>query len=158
MGTQRFRGPLQDCARVFPVKGARDALRNLEAGVGAIMGPDRLLSLAIHATTERRASDQPSPTASRIKGQKVMPALVHCEAVSRKAFFRDSTEVKMPEVDVGSGRVGPNLKALVMEKSHASGPPLGPRGTQTSAGRREAFARSGGSGSGGDHHQWGHGG
>ena len=71
------------------------------------------------------------------------PALVHCEAVSRKAFFRDSTEVKMPEVDEGSGRVGPNLQALVMEKSHASGPPLGPRGTQTSAGRREAFARSG---------------
>ena len=39
MGTQRFRSSLQDCARVFPVKGARDALRNLEAGVGAINGP-----------------------------------------------------------------------------------------------------------------------
>ena len=43
------------------------------------MGPDRLLSLAIHATTERRASDHPPPTASKITGQKVMPALVHCE-------------------------------------------------------------------------------
>ena len=31
-----FSGPLQDCARVFPLKGARDALRNLEAGVNAI--------------------------------------------------------------------------------------------------------------------------
>ena len=38
MGTQVLWGPLQDCARVFPVKGARDALRNLEAGVGAING------------------------------------------------------------------------------------------------------------------------
>ena len=88
------------------------------------MGPDRLLSLAIHATTERTASDHPPPTVSRIKGPKVMPALVHCEAVPRNAFFRDSTEEKMPAVDVGSERAGPNLKALVMEKSHASCPPL----------------------------------
>ena len=29
--TYLFGGPFQDCARVFPVKGARDALRNLEA-------------------------------------------------------------------------------------------------------------------------------
>ena len=36
MGTQLFRSHLQDCARVFHVKGARDALRNLEAGVRAI--------------------------------------------------------------------------------------------------------------------------
>ena len=76
------------------------------------MGPDRLLSLAIHATTDRRASDHPPPTASRTKGQKVMPALVHCKAVSRNAFFRDSTEAKIPAVDVGSGRAGPNLKAF----------------------------------------------
>ena len=106
-------------------------------------------SLAIHATTERRASDHPPPTASRIKGQKVTPALEHCEAVPRNVFIRDSTELKMPAVDVESERAGPNLKALVMEKSHASCPPLGPRGTQTSAGWREASAGSGGSGSGG---------
>ena len=106
------------------------------------MGPDRLLSLAIHATRERRALDHPPPTASRSKGQKVMPALVHCEAVSRNAFFRDSTEAKIPEIEVGSGMTGPNLKALVMEKSHASCPPLEHRGTQTSAGRRETLAES----------------
>ena len=38
MRTQRFRSSLRDCARVFAVKGARDALRNLEAGIGAING------------------------------------------------------------------------------------------------------------------------
>ena len=67
----------------------------------------------------------------------------------RKAFFRNSTEEKMPDVEEASGRGGPNLKALVTEKSHASGPPLGPRGTHTSAGRREVLAGSGKSGSGG---------
>ena len=45
-----FRGPLQDCSRVFSLKGARDALRNLEAGVSAVDGPGRLLALAIQAT------------------------------------------------------------------------------------------------------------
>ena len=49
---------IQDCARVSPVKGARDALRNLEGWRPMLsISPDRLLSLAIQATTERRASD-----------------------------------------------------------------------------------------------------
>ena len=57
MRTYLFRCPLQDRARVFPVKGARDALRNLEAGVRAVRGatpfgiardPHRLVSLAAH--------------------------------------------------------------------------------------------------------------
>ena len=60
--------------------------------------------------------------------------------------FRDSTEAKMPAVDVGSGRAGPNLKALVMEKSHASCPPL----WDPDIGRpARNIAGSGGSGTGG---------
>ena len=34
------------------------------------------------------------------------------EPLSRQAFFRNSTEEKMPDVEEASERVGPNLKAL----------------------------------------------
>ena len=78
-----------------------------------------------------------------------MPACEHCEAVSRKPLLRVSTEENTLEKAAGSGAVGPSRNALVTEKSHASGLPLGPLGTQTSAGRREEEERSGGSGSGG---------
>ena len=138
MGTKSFRCPLQDCA--LPVKGARDALRNLE-------GPDRLLSLAIHATTERRASDHPPPTATRVKGQKVMPALVHCEAVPRNAFFRDSTGVKMP---AGRRWWWRNPMPLVPRWGLA-----GPRRRPASGKHQRDRA---GRGPGGDHRQWGLGG
>ena len=63
----------------------------------------RLLSLAIHDTTERRASDHPPPTASITRGQKLMPAREHCEAVSRKTLLRVSTEEKTPTKAAGSG-------------------------------------------------------
>ena len=49
---------------------------------------------------------------------------------------------------MGSARARPIRKVLVTEKSRATWPPLGPRGTQMSAGRREAVSGSGGSGSG----------
>ena len=106
------------------------------------VGPDRLVSLAINATTERRASEHPPPTASRTSGQKVRPAWVHLAAAWRNVFLRDSTEAKTPAMAVGSARAGPIRKALVMEESHASWPPLGPRGTQTSARRRDAVPGS----------------
>ena len=89
VGTQRFRGPLQNCARVYPVKNARDALRNLKDGVRAISGT-RPLTL-----TRDPCNNQPQcirPTTDHcLKNQKT---LVHSKAVSTKAFFRDSTEVK----------------------------------------------------------------
>ena len=71
-----------------------------------------------------------------------MPACEHCEAVSRKPLLRASTEENTLERAAGSGADGPSRKALVTEKSHASGRPLGPLGTQTSAGRREEEERS----------------
>ena len=73
---------------MFPVEGARDALRNLEAGVSAVDGT-RSFALT------REPSDHPPPTASRTS-EKVMPAWVHCEAAPRNAFLRDSTRAKMP--------------------------------------------------------------
>ena len=118
----------------------------LETPIGLVL----LLSLAIQETTERRLSDHPSRTAaSRTRGQNEMPAWVHREAVPRNEFLRDSTEAKMLARSEGSGREEPSRRALEMEKSQASWPPLGPRGTQTSAGRREEVEGSGGSGSGG---------
>ena len=57
-------------------------------------GPDRLLSLAIQATTERRALDHPPPTASRTSEKKVMPAWVVCEAAPRNSFLRVSHRSK----------------------------------------------------------------
>ena len=54
----------------------------------------------------------------------------------RNAFLRDPTEVKIPAKDAGSDAAGPKRRALEMEKSQASLLPVGPRGTQTSAGRR----------------------
>ena len=78
-----------------------------------------------------------------------MPALAHCEAVSRKPLLWVSTDENTLEKAAGSGVDGPRRKALVTEKSHASGFPLGPLGTHTSAGRREEEEGSGGSGSGG---------
>ena len=62
----------------------------------------------------------------------------------RKPFLR-KTSTKA----AGSDRACPRRKALVVEKSQASWPPLGPRGTQTSAGRREGEEGSEGSGLGG---------
>ena len=85
-----------------------------------------MLSLAIHDTTARSASDHPPPTAWRTRGQKWMPACEHCEAVSRKPLLRASTEENTLEKAAGSGADGPSRKALVTEKSHASGRPLGP--------------------------------
>ena len=46
-----------------------------------LIGLDRLLSLVIQETTDRRLSDHPPPTASRTRGQKVTPAWVHWEAI-----------------------------------------------------------------------------
>ena len=66
----------------------------------------------------------------------------------RNEFLRDSTEAKMLARAEGSEREGPSRRALEMEKSQASWPALGPRSTQTSAGRREDVEGSGGSGSG----------
>ena len=68
MGTQRFRGSLQDCARVFPVKGARDALRNFEAGVEAINGT-RPFTLTRDPCNNCTKSIGPT-TAHRLKNQR----------------------------------------------------------------------------------------
>ena len=86
------------------------------------MGQDRLLSQAIHATTDRRAWDHPPPSTSSTGGQKMMPAWVHWDAVLRNAFLRDSTEVKIPAKAARSDWAGPRRKALVMEISRASWP------------------------------------
>ena len=68
MGTQLFRSPIQDCARVFPVKGARDALRNLEPGVRAIDGT-RPCTLTRDPRDNRTKSVGPS-TAQRLKNER----------------------------------------------------------------------------------------
>ena len=81
---------------------------------------DRLLSLAIQATTDQRASDHPPPTASSTSGQKVMFAWAQWEDVLRNEFFRDSTEGKTFAKDAGSDMAGPRRRALVTEKSQAS--------------------------------------
>ena len=77
-----------------------------------------------------------------------MPSWVHWEVVLRNVFSPDSTEAKMP-AKAGSDRARPSRNAPVMEKSQTSCPPLAPRGTQTSARRREEMEGSGVSGSGG---------
>ena len=118
------------------------------------MGPERLLSLAIHATTERRASDHPPPTASRTSGQKVMPAWVHREAVLRNAFLLDSTEVTIPAKVAGSERAGPSRKSLVMKKSHASWP-MGPEGPRRRPDDGRNWWDQAGPGPEGDHRQRG---
>ena len=85
-----------------------------------------------------------------------MPAWVHWEAVFRIEFLRDSTEAKMLARAEGSAREEPSWRALAMEKSQASWPPLGSPRDQTSAGRREDVDGSGRSGPGwSDRRRWG---
>ena len=63
-------------------------------------GPDRLVSLAIHATTERRASDHPPPTASSTSGQKVKPAWVLWAVFKEERVFAGLNRSK----DTNNGR------------------------------------------------------
>ena len=90
----------------------------------------------IHSVACRRADDHPPPCASNISGWKTNPAAQQMLAVSKCDCLLLSIIAK-----TSSGQDADRSKNWFVipertEKSHASAPPLGPLGCQTSAGRR----------------------
>ena len=83
---ESFGGPPEDCTRVFPMKGAADALCNPKADV-----PRGVAGQATHGARLRGNPRDNLAQASKTSGRKVAPKAATQEAVFWKKFLRVST-------------------------------------------------------------------
>ena len=143
LGTSLFGCPLQDRALVFRVEGARDALRDFEAGIGAT---DRTGLFAFTGDPRDHRPKTVGPRYSYSLKNERAKSDVRLGGLGGRIEERVLAKFDWA---VGSDKVGPSRKALVMEKSQASWPPLGPEGPRRLPGDERRWRGSGGSGSGG---------